>query len=135
MPGPAAISRVRIGMAASIVANFLLSWTILPFLLPPFQAYSPGDLIEVLLWQTMGMVGWPLALLGSAFSLLVQPRSTDPWSLLLLLIYPALLLLLILVLGPQRPKRWAVVLLHALIVCSFAAVWRGVLTGYDFMGG
>jgi len=101
----------------------------------PFRAYSPGDFAEVLLWQAMGMVGWPLALLGSAFSLLIQPASTDLASVLLLLIYPALVLLLLIVLIPERPKLWAVVLLHVLLACSFVAVWHGVLTGYDFMGG
>ncbi len=135
MSGSATDSKTRIATAAAIVANFLISWTILPFLIPPFRAYSPGDLIEVLLWQAIGMIGWPLALLGGVFSLLIQPGSTDPGSFLLLLMYPALVLLLLVVLIPKRPRRWAVVLLHILLACSFAAVWHSVLSGYDFMGG
>jgi hypothetical protein len=128
-------SKVRIAAAASLVANLLLSWTILPFLISPFRAYPPGDLIEVLLWQGMGIVGWPLALIGGVLSLVIQPQSTDLGSLLLLLIYPAMLVLLILVLIPKRPKWWAVVVLHMLLALSFAAVWHGVRTGYEFMGG
>ncbi len=81
------------------------------------------------------MVGWPLALFGGVLSLVMQPQSTDLGSLLLLLIYPAMLVLLILVLTPKRPKGWAVVALHMLLALSFAAVWHGVRTGYGFMGG
>jgi len=128
-------SKARIAVAVSLAVNLLLSWTILPFLIPPFHAYPPGDLIEVLLWQGMGIVGWPLALFGGVLSLVMQPQSTDVGALLLLLIYPALWLLLVLVLIPKRPKRWAVVALHTLLALSFAAVWRGVLGGSDFMGG
>jgi hypothetical protein len=130
-----AISKARVARAASIVANFLLSWTILPFLVPPFSGYSLGDLAEVLLWQAMGMVGWPLALFGGVLSLVMQPQSTDLGSLLLLLVYPAIGLLLVLVLVPKRPNGWVVIALHTLLALSFAAVWHGVLTGYDFMRG
>ena len=128
-------SKARIAIAVSLVVNLLLSWTILPFLIPPFRAYPPGDLVEVLLWQGMGIVGWPLALFGGVLSLVMQPQSTDLGALLLLLIYPAVLVLLILVLVPKRPKWWAVVALHMLLALSFAAVWRGVLSGSDFMRG
>ena len=81
------------------------------------------------------MVGWPLALFGGLFSLLLQPKSTDLGALLLLLTYPTMLLLLILVLRSKRHRWWALILLHMLITFSFAAVWHGVLNGYDFMGG
>jgi hypothetical protein len=128
-------SKARIAVAASLVVNLLLSWTILPFLIHPFRAYPPGDLIEVLLWQGMGIVGWPLALFGGILSLVMQPQSTDLGALLLLLVYPALWLLLVLVLIPKRPNGWAVIALHMLLALSFAAVWHGVLGGSDFMGG
>lgn len=81
------------------------------------------------------MVGWPLSLFGGSFSLLLQPKSTGLGALLLLLIYPSMLFLLVLVLRSERPRRWALILLHMLIPFSFAAVWHGVLNGYDFMGG
>jgi hypothetical protein len=128
-------SKARIAVAASLVVNLLLSWTILPFLIPPFRAYPPGDLIEVLLWQGMGIVGWPLALFGGVLSLVMQPQSTDLGALLLLLVYPAIGLLLVLVLIPKRPNGWAVIALHTLLALSFAAVWHGVLGGSDFMIG
>ena len=127
-------SKARIAVAASLVVNLLLSWTILPFLIPPFRAYPTGDLIEVLLWQGMGIVGWPLALFGGVLSLVMQPQSTDLESLLLL-VYPAMGLLLVLVLIPKRPNGWAVIALHTLLALSFAAVWHGVLGGSDFMVG
>ena len=128
-------SKARIAVAVSLVVNLLLSWTILPFLIPPFGAYPPGDLIEVLLWQGMGIVGWPLALFGGVLSLVMQPQSTDLGALLLLLVYPAIGLLLVLVLIPKRPNGWAVIALHTLLALSFAAVWHGVLGGSDFMVG
>jgi len=80
-------------------------------------------------------VGWPLALFGGILSLVMQPQSTDLGSLLFLLVYPALWLLLVLVLIPKRPNGWAVIALHMLLTLSFAAVWHGVLGGSDFMGG
>jgi hypothetical protein len=128
-------SKARIAVAVSLAVNLLLSWTILPFLIPPFGAYPPSDLIEVLLWQGMGIVGWPLALFGGVLSLVMQPQSTDLGSLLLLLVYPAIGLLLVLVLIPKRPNAWAVIALHTLLALSFAAVWHGVLGGSDFMVG
>jgi hypothetical protein len=128
-------SKARIIIGVSFVVNLLLSWTILPLVIPPFRSYSLHDLIEVLLWQGMGTVGWPLALFGGLFSLLLQPKSTGLGALLLLLIYPSMLFLLVLVLRSERPRRWALILLHMLIPFSFAAVWHGVLNGYDFMGG
>ena len=76
----------------------------------------------------------PGALWGSP-SLVMQPQSTDLGSLLLLLVYPAIGLLLVLVLIPKRPNGWAVIALHTLLALSFAAVWHGVLGGTDFMVG
>ena len=40
-----------------IAVNGLLSWTLLPLVLPPFRLYSERELLEVLLWQGMGLVG------------------------------------------------------------------------------
>ena len=116
----------------SIVVTALLSWTLLPFVIPPFRMYSPLELIEVLFWQGVGLIGWPLALLGGFLSLLLQPQSTDLGTLLFILIYPAIWILLILVL---RAKRWALIGLCLLLILSFAAVWYQVLNGYDFMVG
>ena len=135
MNKPAASANARISIGVSLVVNLLFSWMALPFLLPPFHVYSLRDLIDVLLWQAIGTVGWPLAFFGGIFSLLLQPRSTDLGALLMLLVYPAMLLLLILVLRSRRPKWWVIILLHAVIAFSFAAVWHGVLQGTGFMVG
>lgn len=128
-------SKARIIIGVSLVVNLLLSWTILPMVIPPFRFYSLRDLIEVLLWQGMGTVGWPLALLGGFVSLILQGKVSDLGALVLLLNYPTMLFLLVFVLSSKRPRLWALILLHMLIAFSFAVVWHGVLNGYDFMRG
>lgn len=116
----------------SILINFLLSWTLLPLVIPPFRIYSIGELIEALLWQGMGAVGWPLALIGGVANLLLHGKLTGLSSFLLIVIYPVTLLLLFFVLRSKHPRPWALILLHMLITFSFAAVWYPVLNGYEF---
>jgi hypothetical protein len=119
---------------ASILVNILLSWTILPLLIPPFQLYSPTQLIEVLFWQGAGTVGWPLALTGGFLSFLLQGSLDGLENLLVVLVYPALLILFIRV-WMAKYGWWEIALLHLLIPLSFAAIWYQVLNGYDFMVG
>ena len=57
-------NRTRRTTGVSIAVNGLLSWTLLPLVLPPFRLYSGRELLEVLLWQGMGLVGWPVGLVG-----------------------------------------------------------------------
>ncbi len=103
--------------------------------MPPFRRYSLRELGEVLLWQGMGAVGWPLALLGGVVNLLFQGRVAGLAPLLFVAIYPLMLLLLVVALASKRFGRWALIALHLLIAFSFAAVWYRVLNGYDFMVG
>jgi hypothetical protein len=119
----------------SIAVNSLLSWTILPFLIPPFQIYSLGQLIEVLFWQVLGTVTWPIAILGGCFNLFLQGSLTDLGTLAIMLIYPGMLFLLIRILRAKQSRGWELILLHFLISFSFAVVWYQVLNGYDFMTG
>lgn len=119
----------------SIAINFLVSWTLLPLVIPPFRDYALHELGEVLLWQGMGTVGWPLGLVGGVANLLLHRRMSDLTGLLLLSMYPVMLGLLLLSLWPKRPKWWALVALHLLLAGSFALVWYKVLNGYDFMKG
>jgi len=70
----------------------------LPLAIPPFRIYSFRELMEVLLWQGIGAVGWPLAILGGFANLTLQGKMPDLVVLLLVLIYPTMLLLLIFVL-------------------------------------
>ena len=107
----------------------------MPLVLPPFRLYSVRELVEVLLWQGMGMVGWPLGLVGGLANLVLHRKLSDLVSLLSLSIYPMMFLLLILALYPKRPRRWVLVVLHLFLTGSFAAVWYKVLNGYDFMRG
>ena len=119
----------------SLAVNFLVSWLVLPFALPPFEGYSAADLLEVLLWQVFGFIGWPIAVLGGLFSLVFAQARANPGSLLLTLIYPILLLLFARAVFSKCPRRWELYLLHLLLAFSFAAVWYNVLNGYDFMVG
>jgi hypothetical protein len=125
----------KIAAGMSILINFLLSCTLLPLALPPFRSYSLRELSEVLLWQGMGTVGWPLGLVGGLANLLSHRKSSDLEGLLFISVYPMMLLLLLLALYPRGPKRWALALLHLLLIFSFALVWHKVLNGYDFMKG
>jgi hypothetical protein len=117
------------------VVNVLLSWTILPFGIPPFRLYSLRELMDVLFWQGMGILGWPFGLVGWLANLRWHRAGTDLVSLLLLSMYPAMCLFLILSLFPKRPQWWVLALLHILLIGSFVGVWYKVLNGYDFMRG
>ena len=125
----------KMAPGTSILINFLLSWTLLPLALPPFRLYSLRELMEVLLWQGMGMVGWPLGLVGGLAILGLHRAGTDLVGLLLLSMYPIMCLLFMLNLSSQRPKWWVLALLHILLTGSFGAVWCKVLNGHDFMKG
>lgn len=122
-------------IAVTLFINFLVSWTILPFAVPPFRIYSFSELFEVILWQGMGIVGWLPAILGGLINLIFQGNMSDPVALLPVLIYPTILLLLILVLFSKYYKLWMLIILHILLTFSFAAIWYQVLNGYDFMIG
>jgi hypothetical protein len=125
----------RTAVGISLAINVLLSWTLWPFVLPPSRFYSLRELFEVLLWQGMGAVGWPLGLVGGLANCLLRHAGTDLVSLLLLSMYPAMILLLMLSLFPKRPKWWVVAMLHIVLTGSFAVTWYKVLNGYDFMRG
>ncbi|MCC6146465.1 MAG: hypothetical protein IT308_02740 [Anaerolineaceae bacterium] len=118
-----------------LIVNFLLSWTILPLAIPPFHIYTFRELMEVLLWQGMGAVGWPFAILGGFASLILQGKVSDLAALILVLIYPTMLFLLIYILFAKRSKQWVLIVLHMLIAFSFVVIWYQVLNGYDFMIG
>ena len=119
----------------SIIVTSTLSWMVLPMVIPPYGTYSFSELLEVLMWQGIGMVGWPIALLFGIVNTLLQRSLADLGTLLLVLIYPGMLYLLIRAWRVKRLRRWELVLLNILIICSFAAVWYRVLNGYDFMAG
>ena len=118
-----------------LAINILISWTILPFAFPPFGGYSVLELVEVLLWQGIGIVGWPLAVIGTLLSLPIGQDTSQLGDLLLILMYPAMLVLLVRVLAVKILRGWELALLHMLVAISFAAIWFQVLTGYDFMVG
>jgi hypothetical protein len=122
-------------IVAILIVNSLLSWTILPLAIPPFRIYSVRELLEVLLWQGFGVVGWPLGILGGFANLILQGKVSDLVTLLFVLIYPTMLVLLIFVLFSKHSKQWMLIFLHILITFSFAAIWYHVLNGYDFMIG
>jgi hypothetical protein len=122
-------------LSLSLVANILLSCTLLPFVLPPFEGYSLSKLLEVLLWQGIGTIGWPFALLGLVLSLPFSVKIPGVIPLLFMLIYPAMQFLLIRSVISKPPHRLELILLHLLIIISFVVVWYYVLNGYDFMLG
>jgi hypothetical protein len=126
---------MRARVAIGVGVNVLLSWGVLPLLLTSTRAATRGDFAEVAMWQTVGMVAWPLAILGGVLSLVFQQATTKLWPLLFVLVYPTMLFLFVYLLRSKRQAYWAVIALHLLITASFAAVWYRVLNGYDFMVG
>ncbi|MDO9087565.1 MAG: hypothetical protein Q7U53_15260 [Anaerolineaceae bacterium] len=131
---PAINSKLKIS-GASLLVNFLISWTILPLAVPPFGIYSLNNLLEVILWQGIATIGWPFAILGGFANLFLQGNVSSLVTLLIVLIYPGMILLLIFVLFSKRSRRWMLIFLHILLTISFVAIWYQVLNGYDFMIG
>jgi len=117
------------------MVNFLTSWIVVPFLIPPFRIYTPGELLEALFWQVLWIVGWPIGILGVGANLLFNGNLTDLGSIASMLIYPGILLLFIRAFLRKRARSWEFILLQVFITLSFTAVWRQVLNGYDFMAG
>jgi hypothetical protein len=130
---PAINSKTKL-IVSTLIANFLLSWTLLPFLIPPFRGYSSSEFFEVLFWQSIGAVGWPFVLLGVVLSVPFGAKLTSPDSLFTLM-YPAIQFLLVRSAISRTQRHWELILTHVLVTLSFAVVWYYVLNGYDFMSG
>ena len=122
-------------ISLSLATNILLSWILLPLILSPSGDYPFSKLPEVLLWQVIGTIGWPFALIGVFLSIPFGARISNATSLLLILLYPAIQALLILSAVSKTWRRAGFFLMHILVALSFAAVWYFVLKGYDFMWG
>lgn len=131
---PTINSKIKI-LGASLLVNFLISWTILPLAVPPFGFYSFNNLMEVLLWQGIATIGWPIAILGVYASLILQANLSSLATLLIVVIYPSMLFLVIFILFSKYSRLWMRILLHILLTISFVAIWYQVLNGYDFMVG
>ena len=122
-------------LSLSLTVNILLCCTLVPFVVPPFEGYSFSTLLEVLLWQGIGMVGWPFALFGMALSIPFGAKLTSVASFLFIILYPTIQFLLIRSVIPKALHRLDFILLHVFVIFSFVIVWYYVLNGYDFMAG
>jgi hypothetical protein len=122
-------------LSLSLAVNILLSCTLLPFVIPPFEGYSLSDLLGVLLWQSIGTIGWPFALLGLVLGIPFGVKFPGLNPILLTLIYPVIQILLIRALISKTPSRTELILLHICITFTFVVMWYSVFNGYDFMSG
>jgi hypothetical protein len=118
-----------------LAATAFLSWTLLPFGIPPFGPFAADQALEVLLWQAFASIGWPLAMFGALASTALGSGLSSLPAVFLLLPYPTMLMLVSHVLAAKLPAPWALPVLHLLLAFSFAAVWYGVRHGYVFMEG
>lgn len=118
---------------ASLAVNFFFCCTILPLVIPALEGYSFTKLLEVLLWQSVAMVGWPFALLGLILSIPFGAKLTSAASLLL--VYPTIQFLLIRSVFAKTLHRLEIILLHIFVIFSFVLLWYYVSDGYDFMLG
>jgi hypothetical protein len=123
-----------LNISLSLAINILLSWTLLPFVIPPFEGYSLSKFLEVLFWQAISAIGWPFALLGIILSLPFGAELSST-SALFILMYPIIQILLISSIVSKKPRRMELILLHLFVTLSFAVVWYYVLNGYNFMLG
>ncbi len=126
--------RRRITILISLAVTTALSSTVLPLAIPPFGRYPPAQVLEVVLWQAIATVSWPLVIVGVSASALFGSASLSA-SLLPVLLYPAMLLLIARVLLSKSSRTWELVLLHLLLVVTFVVMWHAVRNGYDFMVG
>lgn len=122
-------------LSLSLAVNIFLCCTLVPFVIPPFGGPSFSTLLEVLLWQGIGMAGWPFALLGMAISMPFGAKPASAASFLFILLYPAIQFLLIRSVIAKVQHRLDFILLHIFVIFSFVIVWYYVLNGYDFMAG
>ena len=123
----------RFGLPLAV--NVLVCCTILPFFIPHTGGYSFSKLLEVLLWQSIGMAGWPFALMGLALSLPFGAKPANLASFVFILPYPAIQFLLIRSIISKRLGRLDIILVHIFVTISFLIMWYFVLNGYDFMTG
>ena len=119
----------RLGL--SLALNILLCSMLLPLVF----STSLAGMLEVLLWQGIGLVGWPFAFLGMALNLLFGGDFPDLVPFLLTLLYPAIEFLIVRIAISQSPRRLEFVLLHVFVVVSFVGMGTYVFNGYDFMVG
>jgi hypothetical protein len=126
--------RRRLTFIISLAATIIFSSSILPLAVPPFGGYPLRQVAEVFLWQTIAFIGWPFAIFGALLSFFSGNFGTVA-PFLLVLLYPAILALVARCLTSKRSRTWEFVLLHLLLLISFAAVWHSVRNGYNFMVG
>lgn len=131
MSNPAGDSKTKL-IVATLIANVLLSWTLLPFAMPPFRGYSPSEFFDVLFWQSIAAVGWPFVLLGVVLAIPFGAKLTNA-DALFMLVYPIIQFLLVRSALSKAPRHWELILMHLFVTLSFAIVWYFVLNGYDFM--
>jgi len=119
----------------SILINILFCCLLLPLLLKSPPQLIPGQVLETLFWQGVGLTSWPVALI----MMLVNPpfsgslpRLSDIFSLIL---FPMIEINLLLILIFKKNKWIPLILTHLLILLSFIITWKAVLTGYNFMVG
>jgi len=93
---------MRTATLLSLFATALLSWCLLPLAIPPFGLYPASQAIEVLLWQGMAALGWPMAIFGTMASAAFGSWPADISAVLLVLSYPTMVVLTAYVLISRR---------------------------------
>jgi hypothetical protein len=137
-PTVSKVTAQSVTLGLTSIVNLAFSSLALPFLVMPGSSWGLGHLLEVLFWQAVGLVSWPLALSGLVATAALSP-GTSAWSAMIIVIaYPLLIGLALVAVLARRPAGlpWlALGLYHLLLLVSFAAVWRQVLGGYSWMVG
>lgn len=119
----------------SLAANILICCTLLPLAIQPYQIFTSRQLLEILLWQGLAIIGWIIPLLFSSLAFFRQGSLSNLGNILRILIYPSGQLALILMIVIKNNKWIPLIVLHILIILSFIVTWYPVLNGYDLMIG
>jgi hypothetical protein len=118
----------------SLLINSLICFVVLPRVLQPQTHISFKQFGEVLFFQFISLIGWPIPFMAGLAGLLWGGTFPGLVDLLILLIYPAgtasFVLTLIL-----KNKWIPLIITHILILISFLITWNSTLNGYNFMIG
>jgi hypothetical protein len=119
----------------SLLTNIMICCSAIPFILQPNHIFDYRQLVEVLFFQVIYLIGWPVPIVIWLGEVIFYGGFPDLGDLALVLVYPVGLICLLLTIFGKNNTWIPFVFAHTLIVISFIATWSAVIFGYNFMVG